>query len=110
MTVSWIISGCIACICLSQLAVANDHGGAPGKLKIKIAFGHKAPQRHSRTVILKGASPGLEITGLAGAGTEQNDVIGAESLLHAGGGDVDALVADISWPVPTAPPEETGPA
>lgn len=106
MGILWIISGCIASTCLLQPAVANDHGGVPGKLKIKITFGHKASQRQTRTVILKGASPGLAITGLAGVGTEQEDVVGQESLLHVGGGDVDALVADISWPPPSAPPRK----
>lgn len=87
---------------LPQLAAAQ----AEEKLTVRIALGHTAPERQTRTVLLKAGSPGLEIITVTGAGVEQDDQAGTESLLHAGKGDVDALTADIKWPRPSAPLRE----
>jgi hypothetical protein len=73
-------------------------------IKIKIAFGHTAPRKIVRSVQLLNASSGLTVSNIAGRKVEKNDHVAAASILNYGAGDVDELVAEISWSKPTAKP------
>src|SRR4028118_663440 len=74
------------------------------KVKVKIAFGHTASPKTARLVQLLPASPGLTTSQLSGSRVERNDRVGTESIVNCGAGDVDELIAEISWPKPTAAP------
>lgn len=94
-----IIPG-ILCLCLPCTAVAQVQ---EKKLAVRISFGQAAQERASRTVQLVSGSPGLLIGSVTGAGVEKDDRVAEGSVLNTGNGDVDALVAEITWPTPSAP-------
>lgn len=71
--------------------------------KIKLSFGNSSPTSSLKTVQLIEASPGLEVSNVTGKGIEKNDKVGTLSVLDCGGGDIDELIADVSWPPPSAP-------
>ncbi len=73
-------------------------------IQVKIAFGRRASAHSDRFVQLAGGSPGVVVLKISGMQTEKNDRIAtASSMLNCGAGDVDELVADISYIKPTAP-------
>ncbi|MEO9005357.1 MAG: hypothetical protein ABI288_11505, partial [Ginsengibacter sp.] len=72
-------------------------------VKIKLSFGNNSLIRSIRTVQLINASPGLKVSNLAGKGIEKNDKVGEISVLDCGRGDIDELIADVSWPQPSEP-------
>ena len=71
-------------------------------VNLKIAFGHTHPTRSIKWVKLIEASAGLSINQISGQLLEGGDRVGSEVLFNCGAGDVDELIANISWPVPTA--------
>lgn len=71
-------------------------------VNLKIAFGHTHPTRSVKWVKLIGASAGLKINQVNGSQLESSDQVGSEILFNCGAGDVDELIANISWPAPTA--------
>jgi len=102
--VSITILGLAGGITLSRPASAQVQTGDRGNVQVKVSFGHKAPARNARFVQLAGGSAGVSIVNLQGRQTERNDRVSpASSVLTCGAGDVDELVADISYTKPSAP-------
>lgn len=99
-------------ICLAGNLFFNDdvfaqQGQPLQQARIKISFGLKNPERTARTVSLISGSEGMKISQLQGKGIEKGDKVNASpSVLYCGKGDVDELLATVSWPKPTAPLRE----
>src|SRR5690606_8208511 len=70
--------------------------------EIKISFGHTSQAQISKFVTLKSTVPDLVIGSILGRNTEPNDKIGTESVLNCGAGDVDELIASVTWKKPSA--------
>ena len=71
-------------------------------VNLKIAFGHTHSSRSTKRVKLIAASAGLKINQVSGQQLEGGDHVVPEILFNCGAGDVDELIASISWPTPTA--------
>ncbi|MET3879663.1 hypothetical protein [Chitinophaga sp. OAE865] len=93
----------IAMMAIIILMVAARHGHGVQRTKIKIAFGLKSPKPRLFTVQLLGNSAGLQTGTPVGSRIEKNDRIAPVSALFCGAGDVDELIAEVSFPEPTAP-------
>jgi hypothetical protein len=91
----WLLSGAAA---FSTPGVPE----APPKTTVQLSFGHSSPQKRPYSVWLLSGSPGLTVTHLRGLGLEADDRVGDNAVLNAGGGDVDVLTAEVSWPAPAA--------
>ncbi|WP_133176751.1 hypothetical protein [Terrimonas sp.] len=98
------ILGLAGGITISCPASAQAQANGTGNIQVKISLGHKAPARNARFVQLAGGSAGVVVSNVAGRQIEKNDrVTAASSILNCGAGDVDELVADISYLLPSAP-------
>lgn len=71
-------------------------------VNLKIAFGLTHSTRSIKWVKLIDASAGLTINQVSGHQLENGDQVGSEVLFNCGAGDVDELIANISWPAPAA--------
>ncbi|MEJ5962439.1 hypothetical protein [Pedobacter immunditicola] len=71
-------------------------------ISLKISFGHTHPNRSTKWVKLIDGSAGLLINQVNGQQFEGGDQVGSEFLFDCGAGDVDELIANISWPAPAA--------
>lgn len=71
-------------------------------IDLKISFGLNDSLPTNREVQLLTDVPGMVIADPTGTDIESNDRVGATSILHYGAGDVDELVANVSWQKPTA--------
>jgi hypothetical protein len=69
-----------------------------GSARLKVEFGHASEGLASRQVRFLSDSPEVEIALPSGVSVESNDVVSEESVLNCGGGDVDGLVVEVSWP------------
>lgn len=91
-------------VLLSCRASAQTQTTGTENVRIKFSFGHKAPARSARFVQLAGASPGVVVEKVSGSQTEKNDhVTSTSAILNCGNGDIDELVANVSYRKPTAP-------
>ncbi len=98
------ILGLAGGIIVSCPASAQVQTGDKNNIQVKISLGHKAPARSARFVQLAGGSAGVIVSEVSGRQTEKNDrVTPTSSVLTCGAGDVDELVADISYTRPSAP-------
>jgi len=98
------ILGMAGGIALSRPAAAQAQRGDKENIQVKVSLGHKAPARSARFIQLAGGSDGVAVLNVSGRQTEKNDRVAAtSSTLNCGAGDVDELVADISYAQPSAP-------
>ncbi len=89
---------------LSLLAQNSDD--SLQQLNLKISFGHSGPQRTNQSIVLNTRVAGMTVGSLIGKSLESDDKTGGATLLNYGAGDVDELVAKITWLKPTAEPLE----
>lgn len=82
--------------------IAQEQRTEVRKAKIKISFGETGQLQTQKEVILKSDVPSVVISNVKGKGLEPNDRVEKETLLHYGAGDVDELIAEVSWRKPTA--------
>lgn len=75
-------------------------------MRVRVSFGQRAEKTTTYSVRLEGASVAVEVSALRGVELEADDRIGERVTLHAGGGDVDALDATVTWTKPTAKPRQ----
>ncbi|MGV8878093.1 MAG: hypothetical protein ACOH2A_03575 [Sphingobacteriaceae bacterium] len=100
-----IVVGCLAGnLFFAESVFAQQEDVALQTLRIKVSFGLKNPSKGVRTVWLINTSEGMKITTVEGKRIEKDDLISSSSaVLNCGAGDVDELMAKVSWPKPTAP-------
>jgi hypothetical protein len=92
---------------LASLNIGVAVAAEAESLRVRVSFGHRAEKSAAYSVRLLGASPGLEVSALQGVELEADDRIAERASLHAGGGDVDAVDANVTWVKPTARPRQT---
>lgn len=91
------------CILFSSSTFAQNKITGVEKTKVKLSFGNTSLTKSYRFVQLKNGSPGLLINNVKGNSLEKNDRAAITSSLNCGGGDIDELIADLSWPAPNLP-------
>ena len=91
---------------ISTSAFSQTTEKSQSSVEIKIAFGWTSTNRTVKSVQLTGASKGLKIDWVKGARLEKGDVAGTTTMISCGAGDVDELVAKLTWIKPTAPPRK----
>ena len=69
--------------------------------KIKISFGHITKIKKKKQIMIKTSVDDIVINDVTGKGMESNDSIGIVSMLQFGAGDVDELISNISWAIPS---------
>lgn len=99
-----MIPGLAGGMILSQPATAQVQHPVAETISIKLSMGHKAAVRHTRFVHPVSGSNAVVVLKISGKQTEKDDRITASSsMLNCGAGDVDELVADVSYVKPSAP-------
>ena len=73
------------------------------RVRIKIAFGQTSPRKVIRSIQLLNGY-GITVSNITGSKVEKNDRVAPQSFLSYGAGDLDELMAEISWNQPTAKP------
>ncbi len=71
-------------------------------LALKISFGHLGAIKTIKKIVLISSVPGMTISNLSGNLLESDDQLSNGILLNYGAGDVDELIATISWQKPVA--------
>ena len=89
-------------ILYSSPILATPPGPGISNRMIKISFGYKSKNQQKTSVVLKTSVPGMLIKNVTGKGTEANDSVGDVSHLNYGSGDIDELIADMTWNKPSA--------
>lgn len=99
-----IIPGITGGAIVSQPVLTPGKSNNIENIKVVLSFGNHAPSRTARWVHLKAGSPGVVLSEISGRKSEKKDQIAASgSVLHCGAGDVDELVAGVSYTTPMAP-------
>jgi hypothetical protein len=99
-----VISAILLVNLFTALQGAPSQQAGQQNVRIKMAFGNTAPRKTVRSIQLLNGSSGITVSGITGNRIEKNDRVGAASVLNYGAGDVDELMAEISWNKPTAKP------
>lgn len=89
---------------LSQPVTAQVKSPGTEKIEIQLTVGHKSPVRNARFVQLASGSAGVAVLNISGRQVEKNDRVSIpSSILNCGSGDIDGLIAGISYNKPVAP-------
>lgn len=102
------VTGLFVHLLFVQLIAAQQPESDLQFLKLRIEFGHTSDQKSLRYVKFKENSPGLVVDIPIGDDLENDDYVSEESFLNSGSGDIDALIVDLKWPLPTNKLREIG--